>query len=129
MADIVHFVMDNKINPYDMAKLALEWGDRTKNSGTSWKFFTHIQERYGWKKMVATKSVETLKACLDAGGYVVCSMGPGYWTSGGHFICAWKYSAEYIYCNDPASGTRKKQKITQFKKERKQFFCFFPNAA
>jgi len=129
MADIVHFVMDNTITPYTLALMALDWGDRTKNSGTSWKFFTHIQARYGWKKMVATKSIETVKACLDAGGYVVCSMGPGYWTSGGHFICAWKYSANYIYCNDPASAKRTKQKISQFVKERKQFFCFFPNAA
>lgn len=129
MADIVHFVKDGSINPYDLAKMAMEWGDRTRNSGTAWSFFTHIQVKYGWKKMIATKSMETLKACLDAGGYVVCSMGPGYWTSGGHYICAWKYDSAYIYCNDPASNKRKKQKISDFKSERKQFFCFYPDAA
>lgn len=129
MADIVHFVVDNTITPYTLALMALEWKDRTYNSGTSWKFFTHIQAKYGWKKMVATKSIETLKACLDAGGYVVCCMGKGYWTSGGHFICAWKYSNKYIYCNDPASGKRTHQNVTDFVKQRKQFFCFFPNAA
>ena len=56
-------------------------------------------------------------------------MGKGYWTSGGHFICAWKYSNKYIYCNDPASGKRTHQNVTDFVKQRKQFFCFFPNAA
>ena len=129
MADIIHFCNDKSINPYDMAKLAMKWGDRTPAKGTAWTFFTHIQAHYGYKKMVATKSLETLKACLDAGGYVVCSMGPGYWTKGGHFICAWKYDGTYIYCNDPASSSRKKQKIADFVSQRKQFFCFFPNAA
>lgn len=125
MADIIHFVKDKSINPYDLAKLSMKWGDRTPKNGTAWSFFTHIQSHYGYKKMIATKSLETLKACLDAGGYAVCSMGPGYWTKGGHFICAWKYDSTYIYCNDPASSTRKKQKLTDFVKQRKQFFCFY----
>ena len=129
MADIIHFVKDKGINPYDLAKLAMKWGDRTPAKGTAWSFFTHIQKHYGYQKMIATKSLETLKACLDAGGYVVCSMGPGYWTKGGHFICAWKYDAQKIYCNDPASSSRKSQNLTDFVKQRKQFFCFFPNAA
>ena len=126
-ADIIHFCRDSTINPYDLAELAMSWGDRTNNSGTSWSFFTHLMTHYNYKKMVATKSVETLKACLDAGGYAVASMGPGYWTSGGHFITPWKYTKDYVYCNDPASSTRKKQKWADFQKQRKQFFCFFPN--
>lgn len=124
MADIVYTLKDKSIDPYDLAKLSMQWGTRTYSSGTSWDFFTKIQKHFSFKKMIATKSLETLKACLDAGGYAVCSMAPGYWTKGGHFICAWKYDATYIYCNDPASSTRKKQKLTDFVKQRKQFFCF-----
>lgn len=128
MADIINFVVDKNVNPWTLAQLSMKWGDRTANNGTAWSFFTHIQKHYGYKKMIATKSLDTLKACLDAGGYAVCSMGPGYWTKGGHFICAWKYDGTSIYCNDPASSSRKSQKQSSFVDQRKQFFCFFPNA-
>lgn len=127
-ADIINFCNDPNVDPYDLAKKSMAWGDRTDNSGTAWTFFTHLQAEYGYEKMIATKSVETLKACLDAGGYAVASMGKGYWTSQGHFITPWRYTLDYVYCNDPASSSRKRQKWSDFQKERKQFFCFFPNA-
>ena len=126
-ADIIHFTRDSSIDPYDLAMMAVQWGDRTNNSGTSHTFFTHLMAPFNYPKMVATKSVETLKACLDAGGYAVANMGKGYWTNGGHYITPWKYDATYVYCNDPASSRRVKQKWGDFQNERKQFFCFFPN--
>lgn len=112
---------DNSIDPYELAKKALAWGDRTANDGTAWAFFPHLKRDYP-VEVVKSTSLESLKACLDAGGYAVCSMGPGYWTSGGHYICVWKYDDTYIYANDPASSTRKQQKITDFMKQRKAFF-------
>lgn len=127
-ADVVATLKDASVTPYDLAQKALAWGDRTYSSGTAWGFFKHIAEEYHFAKFVQSKSIDALKACLDAGGYAVCSMGPGYWTSGGHFICAWMYDDKYIYCNDPASSKRKKQKISEFMKERKQFFCYYPDA-
>ena len=126
-ANVVAALKDNTVTPWTLAQLAMAWGDRTYNSGTAWSFFKHLMTEYNFTKMVQSASIDALKACLDAGGYVVCSMGPGYWTSGGHFITAWKYDASYIYCNDPASAKRKKQEIKQFMKERKQFFCFYPD--
>lgn len=128
MADIVATLKNASVTPWDLAQMAMAWGDRTYNSGTAWSFFGHIMTEFCFTKMVQSASIAALKACLDAGGYVVCSMGPGYWTKGCHFITAWKYDATYIYCNDPASSTRKKQATTQFMKERKQFFCFYPDA-
>lgn len=128
MADIVATFVDPNINPYDLAELAMAWGDRSYNAGTNWSFFPHIAEYYNFPKMVQTKNLDALKACLDAGGYVVCSMGVGYWTKGGHYICAWMYDNKYIYANDPASSKRTKQAIADFVKERKQFFCFYPLA-
>lgn len=126
-ADVVATLKDKSVTPWTLAQLAMKWGDRTNNSGTAWTFFKHVAEKYGFVKFIQTKSFDALKACLDAGGYVVCSMAPGYWTKGGHFICAWKYDSAYVCCNDPASSTRKKQKIADFKKESKQYFCFYPD--
>lgn len=126
MADVVATLIDPAVTPWTLAQLAMQWGDRTRNSGTAWTFFPHVADYYHFPKMVESTSWTALTACLDAGGYVVCSMAPGYWTKGGHFICAWKYDSTYIYCNDPASSSRKKQKIADFKKERKKYFCFYP---
>lgn len=126
MADVVATLIDPSVTPWTLAQLAMQWGDRTRNSGTAWSFFPHVADYYHFPKMVESTSWTALTACLDAGGYVVCSMAPGYWTKSGHFICAWKYDATYIYCNDPASSSRKKQKIADFKKERKKYFCFYP---
>lgn len=129
MADVVATLKDRIQQPYkELAELSMKWGDRTYNSGTAWTFFQHVADHFDFVKMVQTKSFDALKACLDAGGYVVCSMGPGYWTSGGHFITAWKYDATYVYCNDPASSSRKKQNIADFKSQSKQYFCFYPEA-
>lgn len=128
MADIVATLKDDEATPWTLAQLSMAWGDRTYNSGTAWAFFKpDTAEHYQFVKVVQTATWDVLKACLDAGGYVVCSMGPGYWTKGGHFITAWKYDSSYVYCNDPASSTRKKQKISEFVKERKQYFCFYPD--
>ncbi len=126
MADVIATLVDPKATPVTLGELALKWGDRTAASGTATSFFPHVQKHYKFKKMVGTKSLTTLKACLDAGGYVVCRMGKGYWTRGGHYICAWKYDSKNIYCNDPASSKRKYQKQSDFLKERKDFWCFWP---
>lgn len=126
MADVVATLKDSSVTPYTLAELSVANGHRSASGGTAWSFFPFIQEKYGFSKLIESSTLASLKACLDAGGYVVCSMGPGYWTKGGHFICAWKYDDTYIYCNDPASSKRKKQKQSAFLKERKRFFCFYP---
>lgn len=127
-ADVVATLKDKSVTPWTLAQLYMKWGYRTYDSGTAWGAFKKTAEYYNFSKFVQTKSWDSLKACLDAGGYVVCSMAPGYWTKGGHFICCWKYDKTYAYCNDPASSSRKKQKIADFKSQSKQYFCFYPDA-
>ena len=126
MADVIATLVDPNVTPVTMGELALKWGDRTASSGTATSFFPHVQKHYKFKKMIGTKALATLKACLDAGGYVVCRMGKGYWTKGGHYITAWKYDSKKIYCNDPASSKRKSQNQSDFVKQRKDFWCFYP---
>lgn len=125
MADIVATLIDKNVTPPILAEFSVKNGHRSRSGGTAWSFFKAIAEKYGFSKFVQTSSLTTAKACLDGGGYVVASMGPGYWTSGGHFICLWKYADGYIYANDPASNTRKRQKQADFLSQRKQFFCFW----
>ena len=128
MADIMACWVDKKITPVEMCEYSLKKGYRTSNSGTAWGFYKSIANAYpqGFSKFVQTKSISTLKTALANGAFAVASMGPGYWTKGGHFICVYKMDNSYVYAKDPASSSRKKQKISKFEKERKQFFIFYP---
>ena len=125
MADIVATLIDSKVTPVTLAELSMKWGTRTYSQGTSWSFFPKVADYYGFSKYVKSSTLATLKGCLDTGGYVVASMGKGYWTKGGHYICVWKYDDKYVYANDPASSSRKKQNAEDFMKQRKAFFCFW----
>jgi len=124
MADVVATLKDSTIDPYDLAQLSVANGHRSRSGGTAWSFFPFIMKEFGFTEMIQTDSFATLQACLDNGGYVVCSMGPGYWTKGGHFICVWKVEGGYVYANDPASSKRKKQVKNDFIAQHKEYFCF-----
>ena len=126
MADIMATWIDGDITPVEMCAYALKHGFRTPSSGTAWDFFKSVAGDYGFSKFVQTRSMATARAALKAGAFVVASMGPGYWTSGGHYICLWKTDDRYMYANDPASKTRKRQKLAAFEAQRKQFFIFYP---
>ncbi len=125
MSDIMASWIDHSITPVEMCAYAIAHGFRTKNSGTAWGFFSSIAKAYGFTGFVQTKSMATARAALQSGALVVASMGPGYWTKGGHFICLWKTDDTYMYACDPASKTRKKQKLAAFEEQRKQFFIFY----
>lgn len=125
MADIVATWIDKNITPSGMAKYSVKNGFRTTSNGTAWGFFAKVAKDFGFSRFVQTKSMATARAALKEGALVVASMGPGYWTKGGHFICLWKTDDTYMYANDPASSVRKKQKLAAFEEQRKQFFIFY----
>lgn len=125
MSDIMASWISHGITPVEMCEYAVKHGFRTKSSGTAWGFFKSIADAYGFTGFLQTKSMATARSALKAGALVVASMGPGYWTSGGHYICLWMTDDTYMYACDPASKTRVKQKLAAFEEQRKQFFIFY----
>lgn len=127
MADIVATWWDSSVTPKTLAALAVKQGYRTQNSGTSWGFFKYCAQKYGASKYVETTSYATAEAAIKNGAYVVCSMRPGLFTKGGHFICWWWTDGKYNYTNDPASAAAKraKQEIKYIKNECKRYFIFY----
>jgi len=123
MADVLATLVSPQITPVSIARYFVQCGFRTSNQGTSWAAFPWAAKKYGLA-FEQTTSIETAKKYLRNGGYVVCSMKEGYWTSGGHYICAWKYDDVYMYANDPASVKRTKQNLKDFDAQCKRYFCF-----
>ena len=126
-ANIVATWWDSSVTPKTLAALSVKHGYRTKNSGTAWGFFKFVAEKYGASKFVQTSSYATAEAAIKEGALVVCSVGPGVWTKGGHFITWWKVDNTYVYINDPASASssRAKSKKSNLKEQKKQFFIFY----
>lgn len=125
MSDIISSWLVHNVTPVELCAYAVKHGFRTTDSGTAWGFFKSIATAYGFTGFLQTKSMATARQALKAGALVVASMGPGYWTSGGHFICLWHTDDAYMYACDPASTTRVKQKLGPFEEQRKQFFIFY----
>lgn len=129
MADVCATVVDINITPVTMAELALKWKCRTYDSGTAWNYFRKVYEAFPqFVKFVQTGTLDTARACLAAGGYVVVVFGPSKWTSGGHYCCIWKDDGRLLYINDPASEkeSRKTGTYDEVRSAAKQYFCFYP---
>jgi GH25 family lysozyme M1 (1,4-beta-N-acetylmuramidase) len=126
MCNIVNAWFDADVTPVDLCKLAVANGYRTVNNGTAWAFFAYMFKQYEFTKFQQTGDHAAAIAALAQGALIIASMGPGYWTSGGHFITLWRCDGTYMYACDPASATRKQQKLTAFKKQVKKYFIFWP---
>lgn len=87
MADLCATFIDPSITPVTMGELALKLKCRTYDNGTAWSFFKKVFETYPqFKKFIQTSSFETMRACLNDGGYAIVTFGPGSkakWTTGG----------------------------------------------
>lgn len=127
MSDIVATWWDKNVTPKTLAALSVQKGYRTESSGTAWGFFKFCANKYGASKFIQTTSYTTAEAAIRNGAYVVCSMRPGLWTKGGHFICWWWVDDTYVYVNDPASAAsaRAKAKKNLMKEQCKQYFIFY----
>ena len=126
-ADIVATWFDKSVTPKTLAAYSVANGYRTDNSGTAWGFFKSVAKKYGASNFVQTSSYATAEAAIKNGCLVVCSVGPGIWTKGGHFICWWKVDDKYVYINDPASSAsnRAKSAKSNLKSQAKQYFIFY----
>lgn len=127
-ADVIATFCDPSVNPWEIAQLFMKKGFRTKNNGTAYAAFKWLATLYrngGIGKFAQGKSMANMRKSLEQGALVICSMGPGYWTNGGHYIVAHKMDDAYVYCLDPGSKKRKKQPIAAFSKQVKKMFCYW----
>ena len=55
---------------------------------------------------------------------MIACMGPGLWTSSGHFVLLWKLQGNTVFLNDPASTrlARTQGNYALFRKQVKYYF-------
>lgn len=112
--------------PPEIAKVIVDNGYRTYNNGVDWGFFKYAAQKYALKFVQTSSVTEVIKA-LKNGALIVASMGPGYFTSFGHFITLWGLdeSNKVILCHDPNSTVRTKASYDLFKREGVNYFIFY----
>jgi len=95
---------DTKWNPYAVAKMAEENGYYVPGVGTSWDLMTEGAKKLGLKGEQMGLSEDAIRNSLESGSPIICAMGPGDFTTEGHFIVLTGVNEEgKIIVNDPNS--------------------------
>lgn len=104
----LHFKDDASMYPAKMANYAQEQGFHSEE-GTSWNFWTDGALDLGLYGEEVSLDEDVMKAVIDAGGVIVCSMRPGDFTDGGHYILIRNYNEDGFFINDPNSKKNSKK--------------------
>jgi hypothetical protein len=94
-------------SPYDMGVLANERGYMDSYNGTDTAFLTNCASELGLRCTTISVSADFITSTLAAGQVIICNVGPGDFTTGGHFIVlAGLDSNGNVVVNDPFSAER-----------------------
>ena len=127
MAMVLTKMTGKKVTPVDTANWSLANGHRVKNNGTAWSFFGAIAPQYGISCQQMGVSKSNIIDNLKAGKMLIMSMGPGHFTSGGHYIVLRGITEDgRIIVADPNSEKRSQQTwdVGVFLNEGKQIWAF-----
>ncbi|MDE7310651.1 MAG: C39 family peptidase [Eubacterium sp.] len=87
--------------PDAVAHFSEERGYYVEGSGTAWSLMTEGASQLGLYARELSLDESVMKSSLDAGRPIICSMGPGDFTTQGHFILIYGYDQDGFLINDP----------------------------
>ncbi len=103
---VVGLTGETKWNPAEVADFSEQCGYYTENSGTSWELMSDGAQRLGLQSSELPLDENRIRSVLDSGGVVICSVGPGDFTTEGHYILIRGYGNSGFIVNDPNSRER-----------------------
>lgn len=93
-----------KYNPYRIAKKTVKEGYYVDGAGSSWNMMTDIASEIGLYVRGVSADKESIIGYLSNNNPIICIMGPGDFTSSGHFIVLTGIDEDgNVYVNDPNS--------------------------
>ena len=112
--------------PVYMMEYAEANGYCGNRQGTYWSFFTEGAVKLGFIVKEEYKTEQKLKNLLNEDKLIILSMGPGHFTSAGHFIVVTGYENGYFTINDPNSyeNSARKWKYEEFQDQIKNIWSF-----
>lgn len=127
MSMVLTYLLGETHDPVEIANWSLKRGYHYQGQGTAWSFFDACSKAYGIECEQMGVSKSNIVDSLKAGKTVIMSMGPGHFTSGGHYIVLRGMTSDgKIIVADPASEKRTNQTwdIGVFLNEGKQVWAF-----
>ncbi|MCI8956239.1 MAG: C39 family peptidase [Eubacterium sp.] len=107
IAMVVRGITKNKdITPRDVARFAEKNGYYVEGVGTQWTLMTEGCREYKIKGKEISLDKSLILKYLNKGQPIICSVGPGDFTTEGHFIVLEGLKDEKIIINDPNSLKR-----------------------
>lgn len=138
---IIDSIVGN-VSVTDVADTFVKYGYRSANNGTYWSAYRAIADEFNIEYQ-ETSNFETMLNKLRNNNYVICSVGNGLFTTGGHYIVMYAVDGDilkiydpYLYAGKFETSTRRGKvdvkgntvycSIDNFKKyaNYKQFFCY-----
>ena len=107
-----YFTGDPDMNPLALAQFAMDNGYRYLGNGTAWSFMYDGARRLGLRSQALSLDEQAMIRALDDGALIICIMGPGQFTTGGHFILLTGYRDGAFTVNDCNSITRSRRTWT-----------------
>ena len=140
-AMIIDSIVGN-VSVTDLADTFVKYGYRSANNGTYWSAYRAIADEFNIEYQ-ETSNFETMLNKLKNNNYVICSVGNGLFTTGGHYIVIYAVDNDTLKIYDPylyagkfeistrrgkvtVSGNTVYCGIDNFKRyaNYKQFFCY-----
>lgn len=117
---------DETLTPDMLAEYSMKNGYYIAGTGTAWLLLENVPPRYGISVDQPDASKWGMEQALDNGQVIICSMGPGDFTIGGHFIVVYGYDEEGFLLNDPNCVARSRDHWTweQLKDQIKHIWIF-----
>lgn len=99
-ASMVVTAIKGTITPPEMGDLFVQYGYRSSNNGTYWSAFRWVADVFdiGYQEC---SSLDTAVNLVRNNNYVICSVGNGLFTTGGHFIVIVGIEGDTLKIYDP----------------------------
>lgn len=114
-AMLIETLTGQTFTPEDACEWSIRHGYKALKQGTYYSYFEHQFEDFGisckmlnWTNTYGKPNHPTHQKALEMlreGYYLIACMGPGTWTSSGHFVLVW-WADGKIHINDPNSTSQ-----------------------
>lgn len=101
---------DSSADPLTVARYSEKHGYYAKGSGTSWTLMSEGSSHFGLTAQELPLDKHRMESALDEGKPIILSMGPGDFTTSGHYIVLTGYDSDGFTIHDPNSPTRSGEK-------------------
>ena len=107
---VLYYLTGNEeLTPDKIAAYSMREGYYISGTGTAWLLMEDVPPLYGVSVSQPEKNERVMRQALDRGELIICSMRPGDFTIGGHFVVVYGYTKDGFLLNDPNCVARSRQ--------------------